>query len=94
MDKPLCQELYAIRKMQLAQKHLAKWNNYSVKINEHLLNNIKKFVPIDGNNCANTKLYRLTKNKISTVVFNINQNPQPGNIQIVKQMNKKIYLLI
>ena len=82
MDKPLYQELYTIGKMQLAQKHLTKCNNYSVKNDEHLLNNIKKFVQIDGNNCANTKLYRLTKNKISTGVFNINQNPQSGNIQI------------
>ena len=80
MDKQSFQELYAIGKMQY--KHLAKWNNYSVKIDEHLLNNIKKFIPNDGNNCTNTKLYRLTKNKISTGVFNINQNPQPGNIQI------------
>ena len=53
-----------------------------MKIDEHLLNNIKKFVLIDGNNCANAKLIRLTKNKIFTGVFNINQNSLPGNIEI------------
>ena len=81
MDKPSHQELHAIGKMQLARKHFAKRNNHSVKFDEHLPNNIKKFVPIDGNNCANTKSHRLTKNEISTGVFNINQNAQPGNIE-------------
>lgn len=82
MDKRLYQELYAISKMQLAQKNYAKWSKYSVKIDEYLLENIKKFVPVDGNNGNNTKLYRLTKNRLPTGIFNVNQNPQQENNEI------------
>ena len=82
MDKRLYQELYAIRKMQLAQKNYAKWIKYTVKIDEYLLENIKKFVPVDGNNSNNTKLYRLTKNRLPTGIFNVNQNPQQENNEI------------
>ena len=76
------QELYAISKMQMAQKNFAKWNNYSVKIDESLLDNIKKFVPIDGSNKTSAKAYRLTKNKFSTGVFCENRNDQFENNQI------------
>ena len=68
--------------MQLAQKNFSKWNNYAVKIDESLLNNIDKFVPIDGNNKSNAKSYRLTKNKNSTCVFDAEQNLQPQNNEI------------
>ena len=76
------QELYAISKMQMAQKNFAKWNNYSVKIDESLLDNIKNFVPIDGSNKTSAKAYRLTKNKLSTGVFGENGNAQFENNQI------------
>ena len=68
--------------MQLAQKNFAKWTNYSVKIDESLLNNIKKFVPVDGNNRNNSKSYRLTKKGNLTGVFSVSQNPQLQNNEI------------
>ena len=68
--------------MQLAQKNFSKWNNSAVKIDESLLNNIDKFIPIDGNNKSNAKLYRLTKNKNSTGVFDAKQDLQPQNNEI------------
>ena len=34
----------------MAQKNFEKWNNYSVKIDESLLDNIKKFLPFNGSN--------------------------------------------
>ena len=76
------QELYAISKMQMAQKNFAKWNNYSVKSEESLLYNIKKFVPIDGSNKTSAKAYRLTKNKLPTGVFGENRKAQFENNQI------------
>ena len=76
------QELYAINKVQSAQKNFAKWSNYSVKIDESLLDNIKKFVPIDGSNKANAKSLRLKKNGLSTGVFSEDQNQPLQNNQI------------
>ena len=68
--------------MQLAQKSFSKWNNYAVKIDESLINNINKFVPIDGNNKSNAKSYRLTKNRNSTGVFDAKQDLPPQNNEI------------
>ena len=86
------QELYAVNKIQLAQKNMAKWNNYEIKVEESLLNSIQQFVPIDGEKKANSKSYRLTKNKIPTGVFSekveLNQNnniEQQQNLENVEE---------
>lgn len=34
--------------MQMTQKNYCKWSNYEIKVDENLLNNIKNFVPVDG----------------------------------------------
>ena len=73
IDKRLYQELYAISKVQLAQKNYAKWNDYEVKIDQSLLQRIKEFMPIDGENKANAKSFRLTKNGRETGVFQIKE---------------------
>ncbi len=80
VDKALYQELYAINKVQLAQKNYGKWNNYQIEINETLLNNIKDFVPIDGEKKSNAKSYRLTKNKLPTGVFIEKKEENRNNI--------------
>ena len=68
--------------MQLAQKNFSKWNNFAVKIDESLINNINKFVPIDGNNKSNANLHRLTKNKNSTGVFDAKRDLPLQNNEI------------
>ncbi len=50
-----------------------------MKIDESLLNNSDKFIPIDGNNKNNAKSYRITKNKNSTCVFDAKQDLKPQN---------------
>jgi len=74
IDKRLYQELYAISKVQLAQKNYAKWNDYELKIDESLIQRIKEFMPIDGENKANAKSFRLTKNGRETGIFNIKES--------------------
>ena len=74
IDKRLYQELYAISKVQLAQKNYAKWNDYELKIDESLIQRIKEFMPIDGENKANAKSFRLTKNGRETWIFNIKES--------------------
>lgn len=89
VDKALYQELYAISKMQLAQKNYAKWNNYEIKVEEALLNSIRQFVPIDGEKKSNSKSYRLTKNRIPTGVFS-QKREQNLNNNIGQQQNSEI----
>lgn len=78
--------------MQLGQRNYAKWANYNLKIDEDILNNVKKFVSIDGARKTNSKSFRLTKNRQSTGVFiendgdNMNNNILiPDNMEINEQ---------
>ena len=32
----------------MTQKNYYKWSNYEIKVDESLMNNIKNFVPVDG----------------------------------------------
>jgi hypothetical protein len=73
---------FEIIKIFRTKKNFVKWSYYSVKIDESLLNNIKKFVQIDGDNKNNAKLYRLTKKDNSTGVFTVCQNAQLQNNEI------------
>ena len=66
-----------------------KWSKYELKIDESLLYNIQKFVPVDGSNKTNTKSYRLKKKGLSTGVFNEKSNQNP-NLNIYGSQNNEI----
>lgn len=57
----------------MAQKNYAKWNDYELKIDESLLQRIKEFMPIDGENKTNAKSFRLTKNGRETGLFKLKE---------------------
>ena len=48
MDKNLYQELYAISKLRLCERKNEKWNQYTVKVEQNIYENIKNYVAIDG----------------------------------------------
>lgn len=73
----------------MAQKNYYKWSNYEIKVDESLLNNIKNFVPVDGEKNTNSKAYRLTKNGRPTGIFN-QKNGQNMQNNIQNQINLEI----
>jgi hypothetical protein len=70
------------------KKNYSKWNNFQIEVDERILNNLKQYMPIEGKTIfnsisqkSNLKSFRLTKNGISTGVFNTINNGQINMIQ-------------
>ena len=47
LDKNLYQELYAISKIRLCERQNEKWNQYNLKIDDKIYENVKKYVSVD-----------------------------------------------
>ena len=61
-----------LAKSSQGKRHIQ--DGYDLEINANLINNIERFVPIDSNNKSNAKYYKLSKNGISTGVFNAKED--------------------